>query len=57
MLCFCEITYVKKVINGPNTDNVLFDKFNIEITSKKLRCMRPGVWLNDEMINYYIHGM
>ena len=19
--------------------------------------MRPGVWLNDEMINYYIHGM
>ena len=37
-----EITYVKKVINGPNTDNVLFDKFNIEMTSKKLRCMRPG---------------
>ena len=52
-----EITHVNKVSNGPNTDDVLLNKFNIEITSKKLRCMRPGVWLNDEIINFYIQGM
>lgn len=33
---------------------VLVDNFNIEITGKHIRCLEPMVWLNDEIINFYL---
>jgi sentrin-specific protease 1 len=30
------------------------DKFNMEITGRKLRCLKPSTWLNDEVINFYM---
>eukprot|EP00923_Selenidium_pygospionis_P012515 GHVN01021252.1.p1 GENE.GHVN01021252.1~~GHVN01021252.1.p1 ORF type:complete len:878 (-),score=257.67 GHVN01021252.1:48-2291(-) len=30
------------------------EKFNIEITHETLACLRPGTWLNDEVINFYM---
>ena len=35
-------------------DNVLLlEKFHIPMTSGKLKCLRTGKWLNDEVINMY----
>ena len=33
---------------------ILKDKFNIEMTGRKLRCLKPNTWLNDEVINFYM---
>jgi Ulp1 family protease len=30
------------------------DKFNMKITGRKLRCLKPSTWLNDEVINFYM---
>ncbi|KAK9288513.1 hypothetical protein L1049_016972 [Liquidambar formosana] len=33
---------------------VTHENSNIEITGEKLLCLRPGAWLNDEVINLYL---
>ncbi|XP_019433453.1 PREDICTED: ubiquitin-like-specific protease ESD4 isoform X1 [Lupinus angustifolius] len=33
---------------------VTHENSNIEISTEKLQCLRPGVWLNDEVINLYL---
>ncbi|XP_062211235.1 putative ubiquitin-like-specific protease 1B [Phragmites australis] len=33
---------------------VLHESSNIEISKEKFRCLRPGGWLNDEVINLYL---
>ncbi|KAK7264642.1 hypothetical protein RJT34_32251 [Clitoria ternatea] len=33
---------------------VTHEKSNIEITGEKFQCLRPGAWLNDEVINLYL---
>ncbi|XP_074340019.1 ubiquitin-like-specific protease ESD4 [Apium graveolens] len=33
---------------------VTHENSNIEITGELLRCLRPGAWLNDEVINLYL---
>jgi sentrin-specific protease 1 len=33
------------------------EKFNMEITTTDLECLQPLVWLNDEVINFYIKMM
>src|SRR6185312_3181587 len=38
---------------GPPND-VLVDKFNIEIKREDLQKLKPGRWLNDELINFYV---
>ncbi|KAK7387910.1 hypothetical protein VNO78_22708 [Psophocarpus tetragonolobus] len=33
---------------------VAHEKSNIEISGEKFQCLRPGAWLNDEVINLYL---
>ncbi|KAL6593864.1 hypothetical protein ACP70R_048765 [Stipagrostis hirtigluma subsp. patula] len=33
---------------------VLHESSNIEVSKEKFRCLRPGGWLNDEVINLYL---
>ena len=33
---------------------VVAHKYNIEMTVSKMQCLRPGTWLNDEAINFYM---
>ncbi|GJN31456.1 hypothetical protein PR202_gb19856 [Eleusine coracana subsp. coracana] len=41
--------------SGPsNKVLVLHESSNIEISKEKFRCLRPGGWLNDEVINLYL---
>ena len=37
-----------------HSNEVVVDKFNIDMTYKKFSCLREGVWLNDEVINFYM---
>jgi Ulp1 family protease len=41
--------------NKENCDSnaVIINKFNIKMTREKFSCLRPGTWLNDEVINFY----
>merc|ERR1711967_210834 len=32
---------------------ILVSRFNVEVTRKQLKCLNPGTWLNDEVINFY----
>jgi len=35
-------------------DDVVADRFNIEIKVKDIVCLQPETWLNDEVINFYL---
>ena len=37
-----------------SSTEVIAEKFDIVIDKSKIRCMQPGTWLNDEIINFYI---
>ncbi|CAI5747101.1 unnamed protein product [Peronospora destructor] len=41
---------------GP-MEEVLVQKYNVEITRRHLQCLLPLVWLNDEVINFYFQMM
>jgi Ulp1 family protease len=43
-----------ELLNRPETNDVLIDKFNIDMTVAKITCLRPETWLNDEVINFYL---
>jgi Ulp1 family protease len=46
---------VREILRGSTTSQqVLIDKFNIDMTREKFSCLRPGTWLNDEIINFYM---
>ncbi|XXG79246.1 hypothetical protein AAC387_Pa09g0359 [Persea americana] len=47
---------VSDALFGSNRQEVLVvhDSLNIEITREVLQCLRPGGWLNDEVINLYL---
>jgi Ulp1 family protease len=47
-------TELTELLNRPETNDVLIDKFNIDMTVAKIRCLRPRTWLNDEVINFYL---
>lgn len=38
--------------DGP-LDEVLASRFSIDLTREKLQTLRPKIWLNDEVINFY----
>ena len=44
-----EISRVSSILSGPNTQEILIDKFNTEISRSKLLCLKPSTWLNDEV--------
>jgi Ulp1 family protease len=43
-----------KTITDENKKEILFQKYNVDITGEKLQCMKDGEWLNDEVINFYM---
>ena len=47
-------TELTELLNRPETNDVLIDKFSIDMTVAKIRCLRPRTWLNDEVINFYL---
>lgn len=49
-----ELEAVNDVFLEPFDDTVLKTKFNINITKRKLSCLRAGVWINDEIVNFYM---
>ncbi|XP_058075901.1 ubiquitin-like-specific protease ESD4 isoform X1 [Magnolia sinica] len=51
-----EEVAVYDALFGPNRRGVLVThaNSNIVITKEKLMCLRPGEWLNDEVINLYL---
>lgn len=49
-----ELARVEAALNGRRADEVLIDKFNIEMTRKNIACLRDRQWLNDEVINFYM---
>jgi Ulp1 family protease len=42
------------LLSGPPNETILIDKFSIDMTRYKLSCLRPGTWLNDEVVNFYM---
>lgn len=50
-----ELKQVNRVFVKPFTIAVLVSKYNVDMTKEKLSCLRPGVWLNDEVINFYMN--
>jgi hypothetical protein len=49
-----ENDIVSGVINGPNSLEVLIEKFNTPMDRNKMMCLKPSQWLNDEVINFYM---
>ena len=45
------------LLSGPADHEVLIDKYNIDMTRKKISCLKPRTWLNDEVINFYVAMM
>jgi sentrin-specific protease 1 len=43
--------------SGPADHEVVIDKFQIDMTRKKISCLKPKTWLNDELINFYVEMM
>lgn len=43
----------EQILGDGNPNEVMVSKFNVDITRDKMRCLRPGQWLNDEVINFY----
>ncbi|KAG1697116.1 hypothetical protein DVH05_017500 [Phytophthora capsici] len=41
---------------GP-MEEVLIQKYNVDITRRHLQCLLPATWLNDEVINFYFQMM
>lgn len=41
-------------VHPPYTTRLVIDMFGIDMTVRKLSCLRPKVWLNDEVINFFM---
>ena len=50
-------TELSALLSGLADHEVLIDKYNIDMTRKKISCLKPGTWLNDEEINFYVEVM
>jgi sentrin-specific protease 1 len=56
-----EETNAAKIVNGPQTQDVIAETPNCTIrinsyslTRKDIACLRPDIWLNDEVVNFYM---
>jgi sentrin-specific protease 1 len=45
---------INEILSGPDNDQIVIDKFDIQMTRHKLLCLTDGIWLNDEVINFYM---
>jgi sentrin-specific protease 1 len=46
--------HIDNILNGVDSEDVVIEKFNIPIKKKSFRRLRPGKWLDDELINFYV---
>ena len=46
--------YLATVPTSPDSEKVVIRKFAIDMTVKKLLCLREKTWLNDEVVNFYM---
>lgn len=44
----------KTEITSPFAQDIVISKFNVDLHYFKLECLKPGKWLNDEPINFYL---
>lgn len=53
-MCYKERALAEQSLSddGP-LDEVLASRFSIDLTREKLQTLRPKIWLNDEVINFY----
>lgn len=49
-----ENSQIDNILNGPRNDQIITDKFDFQMTRAKIQCLRPHVWLNDEIINFHM---
>jgi sentrin-specific protease 1 len=45
---------IEDVFEGPENDEVIIHKYSIQMTRKDLCKLKVGVWVNDEIINFYV---
>ena len=45
---------VDKMLSPPYDETLIIEKYNAPITRSKMSCLRPGTWVNDEIINFYM---
>lgn len=43
----------RSLAGDANGSDVVASRFSVDLTRKQLACLRPGQWLNDEVINFY----
>jgi Ulp1 family protease len=43
---------VDQALAPPHDETVLVERFNAPIDRRKISCLQPGLWLNDEIINF-----
>ena len=44
---------VSKVLSLADDNKLLFQRYAIPMTSGKLKCLKDGTWLNDEVVHMY----
>jgi len=49
----CENKIIAETMNLPGT-NIIQTRFGINMKVSLLQCLTPGVWLNDEVINFWL---
>lgn len=49
-----QLHQVEVLLNGPRSDEVVIDKFNVQMRRRDITTLRDGCWLNDEVINFYM---
>ena len=42
-------------LESTDFDRVIIEKYSIDMTVKKIQCLLPETWLNDEVINFYFN--
>lgn len=43
------------ILRLPASETIIIEKFNIPFTQRLMTCLRPCTWLNDEVVNFYMH--
>lgn len=49
-----ERKLIEDVLKGPPAATILTTKFNIYMSIQNIHCLRPKIWLNDQVINFYM---
>jgi hypothetical protein len=49
-----QLLLVRDALSPPWNEDVLVENFSIAVTRRIAKCLNPRLWLNDEIINYYM---